>query len=1045
MLTANQTINKKTIIMNLFTIDKLRIKPLLCLLLILILSGMHAFAQDSSKISGTVYDESGEGLVGVTIINKTTGQGCVTDADGAFTIAAQIHETLQFSFIGYITKDHTIENISPLHITLTEETQKLDEVIVVGYAAQKKSTITGAITNVNMNDAEKRRVANLSQALQGQIAGVNITQSTGAPGDDISMIIRGEGTIGNNSPLYIIDGVPSRTMTFLNPSDIKSISVLKDASAAAVYGSRASGGVVVITTKNGEAGKTNVEVNYYYGLQHAVNLPKMLNASQYMDLMETAWNNSGYEGGNPYTADKGRADFADTDYLDELFDMGQTHNIQATLSGGNQKANYMISAGYLTQDGMVVYDNDRYSRFNLRSNVNAKYFERLNVGVNVQLTYAIQDKLNSKGDAPGIIRHALLRPSIIPVYKNPNDPTYKTNDPFTDLPFYKFNDRNGGWESDKYEWTSNPIALAYYTDDQRSQYTTFGNVFAEYEFLKDHSLKFRTNVGFDLNLYHNKNFRVNFGDDDGGGSGEDKGLGRQNRPSGLDESRGESYTITWNNTLNYAKQVGRHQINAVAGTEFITNYESSIGASRSRYDYINDTFRYLDFGGTESDVWNSGSGAEWALMSVFASATYVYDNKYMITGNFRADASSRFASNNTWGFFPSASVGWKISEENFMKNVSWLSDLKLRGSWGQLGNQEIDNYTFMTLLKKDGDKYVIARYGNPDLKWETSEQWNVGIDFGAFHNKLYITADYFTKTTSDILLPVSLPSFVGNVSPTIVNAGVVRNRGFELSALYRDKIGDFNFSINGNLATLNNKVLKMHPSLPHIDGLATRTTVGQPLNSYYGFVMEGIYQNDAEIKEHLHAIAQPTARPGDIRFKDLDNNGKIDDNDRGFLGSPIPKLTYGLTLNGEYKGLSVSMLFHGVADVKRYNDLKKILNYDSRPFNSTTDALNYWHGEGTSNSVPRPSFTDNGGSRISSIFVEDASFFRLKNLEIGYSFAHLLRKTKSNLSDLRVYFSAENLFTVTDYTGLDPEIVDLVDYGTYPQAQSFTIGVNIKF
>lgn len=994
---------------------------------------------------GTVVDELGEALIGVSVLNKTTGEGTITAIDGSFSLSGKQNDLIQFSYIGYASVDYVVKQEENIRVVLKEDTQNLEEVVVVGYSAQKKSSLTGAIAPVNMDDMEKRRVATVSQALQGQVAGVQITQSTGAPGDDISMLIRGEGTIGNNSPLYIIDGVPSRTMTFLNPSDISSITVLKDASAAAVYGSRASGGVVVITTKEGEVGKGHLELNYYYGIQKVANLPRMLNTQQYMDVQEIAWNNAGYEGSNPYTIDKKRTDLADTDWLDELFTLGQTHNIQATMSGGSKGVNYLLSAGYISQDGIVVYDNDRYRRFSLRSNINAKYYDRLNIGANVQLTYSIQDKLNSKGDAPGIIRHAMLRPSVLSVYKDVNDPTYKANDPFTDLPFYKNNDRNGGWESSKYEWTSNPIALAYYTDDKRSQYTTFGNVFAEYEFLQDHSLKFKTNLGIDLNLYHNKAFNQNFGDDDGSGSDVDKGLGRQNRPSNLDESRGESFTLTWNNTLSYAKQFERHNINAVAGTEFISNYESSIGASRQRYDYTNDTFRYLDFGGTESDIWNSGSGSEWALMSVFASATYVYDNRYMITGNFRADASSRFASNHAWGFFPSVSAGWKMSEEKFLKNISWLSDLKLRGSWGQLGNQEIDNYTFMTLLKKDGDKYVISRYGNPDLKWETSEQWNVGVDLGILRNKLYLSADYFMKTTSDILLPISLPSYVGSVSPTIVNAGTVRNKGFELSLTYRDKVGDFNYSINGNIATLDNKVLKLHPNLPNIDGKVTRTTVGQPLNAYYGFVMEGIYQNEAEINEQLYATDNPTVQPGDIRFKDLDNNGKIDDNDRDFLGSPIPRFTYGFTLNGEYKGFNFSMLFHGVQDVQHFNDLKKILNYDTRPFNHTTEMLGYWHGEGTSNSIPRPSFTDNGGSRISSIFVEDASFFRLKNVELGYSFAKLLKKINSPISDLKIYVSAENLFTVTSYSGLDPESTDLIDYGTYPQARSFLFGVNVKF
>ena len=1021
---------------NLFS-SKSRVRQF-CLTMLCLFLFQGVIAQNKMLV-GTVVDELGEALIGVSVLNKTTGEGTITAIDGSFSLSGKQNDLIQFSYIGYASVDYVVKQEENIRVVLKEDTQNLEEVVVVGYSAQKKSSLTGAIAPVNMDDMEKRRVATVSQALQGQVAGVQITQSTGAPGDDISMLIRGEGTIGNNSPLYIIDGVPSRTMTFLNPSDISSITVLKDASAAAVYGSRASGGVVVITTKEGEVGKGHLELNYYYGIQKVANLPRMLNTQQYMDVQEIAWNNAGYEGSNPYTIDKKRTDLADTDWLDELFTLGQTHNIQATMSGGSKGVNYLLSAGYISQDGIVVYDNDRYRRFSLRSNINAKYYDRLNIGANVQLTYSIQDKLNSKGDAPGIIRHAMLRPSVLSVYKDVNDPTYKANDPFTDLPFYKNNDRNGGWESSKYEWTSNPIALAYYTDDKRSQYTTFGNVFAEYEFLQDHSLKFKTNLGIDLNLYHNKAFNQNFGDDDGSGSDVDKGLGRQNRPSNLDESRGESFTLTWNNTLSYAKQFERHNINAVAGTEFISNYESSIGASRQRYDYTNDTFRYLDFGGTESDIWNSGSGSEWALMSVFASATYVYDNRYMITGNFRADASSRFASNHAWGFFPSVSAGWKMSEEKFLKNISWLSDLKLRGSWGQLGNQEIDNYTFMTLLKKDGDKYVISRYGNPDLKWETSEQWNVGVDLGILRNKLYLSADYFMKTTSDILLPISLPSYVGSVSPTIVNAGTVRNKGFELSLTYRDKVGDFNYSINGNIATLDNKVLKLHPNLPNIDGKVTRTTVGQPLNAYYGFVMEGIYQNEAEINEQLYATDNPTVQPGDIRFKDLDNN------DRDFLGSPIPRFTYGFTLNGEYKGFNFSMLFHGVQDVQHFNDLKKILNYDTRPFNHTTEMLGYWHGEGTSNSIPRPSFTDNGGSRISSIFVEDASFFRLKNVELGYSFAKLLKKINSPISDLKIYVSAENLFTVTSYSGLDPESTDLIDYGTYPQARSFLFGVNVKF
>lgn len=1031
---------------NLF-LRETKVRRLSLTLISLFLFQVMLFAQNATGLlSGTVVDDTGASLIGVSVMNVTTSDGTITSIDGSFSISGKENDLIQFSYIGYASIDYRVKTDKKIHIVLREDTQNLEEVVVVGYSAQKKSSLTGAIAPVNMNDMEKRRVATVSQALQGQVAGVQITQSTGAPGDEISMLIRGEGTIGSNSPLYVIDGIPSRTMTFLNPSDIKSITVLKDASAAAIYGSRASGGVVVITTKEGELGKSSLELNYYYGMQKTANLPKMLNTKQYMDVLETAWGNAGYGGINPYISEKNRTDLANTNWLNELFTLGQTHNIQATISGGSKGINYLLSAGYISQDGIVIYDNDKYRRFNLRSNINAKYFDRLNIGANVQLTYAIQDKLNSKGDEPGIIRHAMLRPPMLSVNKDVNDPTYRFSDPFTDLPFYKHNNRNGGWESDKYEWTSNPIALAYYTDNKRAQYTTFGNVFAEYEFLEDHSLKYKTNVGIDLNLYHNKAFNQNFGDDDGSGAAIDKGLGRQNRPSNLNENRGESFTMTWNNTLSYAKMLEeKHSINAVVGTEFITNYESAIGASRQRFDYSSETFRYLDFGGTESGIWNSGSGSEWALMSFYASTTYVFNNRYMLTGNFRADASSRFASNHTWGFFPSVSGGWKMSEEKFLKELSWLSDLKLRGSWGQLGNQEIDNYTFMTLLVKDGDRYVVSRYGNPDLKWETSEQWNVGVDFGMWQNKLYLSADYFVKTTTDILLPISLPSYVGSVSPTIVNAGSVRNKGFELSLTYRDKVGDFSYSINSNVAVLSNKVTKLHANLPIIDGKVTRTAVGQPLNSYYGFVMEGIYQNSNEIKDQLFDTDNPSVKPGDIRFKDLDRNGRIDDNDRDYLGSPIPDYTYGVTLNGEYKGFSLSLLFHGVEGVERYNDLKKILNYDTRPFNYTTDVLGYWHGEGTSHTIPRPSFSDNGGSRVSSVFVEDASFFRMKNVELGYSFRSILKKAKLPFSDLRVYVSAENLFTITSYSGLDPESTDLIDFGTYPQARSFLFGVNVKF
>lgn len=1007
----------------------------------LLYCGNTLYAQ---SVAGVVYDSDGSTpLPGVSVVVKGTGIGTATDFDGQYSLQNVMDDAvLVFSYMGYLAQEVPVNGRAAIDVVLAEDLQLLDEVVLIGYSEVKKSTLTGAVSAVDMSNFEKTRITNISQALQGQIAGVQVTSSTGAPGDAVEVRIRGEGTIGNNDPLYVVDGIPSRDIAFLNQADIKSITVLKDASAAAIYGSRASGGVVLITTKSGAVGKISFDFNYFTGVQTATNLPNMLNTEQYMATVEKAWNNSDRTGTNPYTADKDRADFSDTDWLDELFEQGKSQNLQFTASGGSEKVQFLMSLGYYGQDGIVIFENDKYQRLNYRTNINATLSDRLTVGTNLQLTYSKQDKLSSKGDAPGIIRHAMLRPPVIGVYKDVNDPTYSENDPFTDLPFYLHNNRdNGGWESDKYEWTSNPIALAHFTDDKRRVFKTFGNVFAEYAFMKNKELKFRTNLGIDLSFFHNKAFGENFGDDDGGGNATDQGLGRQNRPNSLNEERGEAFTVTFNNTLNYLKTIGdKHDVSALIGTEYIENYTSSIGASRSRFANTEDTFRYLDYGGSEVDLWNSGSASEWALFSLFGSSSYVFDNKYMVTGNLRADASSRFSENNRWGIFPSVSAGWKISEENFLAGADWLSNLKLRASWGKLGNQEIDNYAYLTLISQVDGKVVVNRYGNEDLKWESSTQKNIGVDIGLFKNKLALSAEYFEKNTTDILLPIGLPNIVGDVAPTIINAGEVSNKGFELSVNYRNADHEFKYGVNINMATLTNNVEKLHPNVPNLIGQVTRTQPGQPLNAFYGYKMDGIYQNQAEIDSHLSGTLNPNVKPGDIKFQDMNGDGIINSDDREFIGSPIPDLTFGVSLSANYKNFDFSTLFQGVEGIERYNDSKKILDYDTRPFNYTTNILGAWDGEGSSNTVPRVAFEDNGSSRVSSIFVEDASYLRLKNVEVGYTINSI-----AGIQDIRLYVSGQNLWTLTDYTGLDPESTDLIDMGTYPQSRAFLFGMNLKF
>lgn len=1004
-----------------------------------------ALEVQQTQVEGTVVDASGKPLAGATIRVKGQETTTSTDIEGHFALAVNDGQVLSISFTGYHSKEVDPTTGQHLLITLTEDAAALDEVIVVGYSAQRRSSVTGAVASVNMADLETRRVPNVAQSLQGQVAGVQITQTSGAPGDGINVRIRGEGTIGNNNPLYVIDGVPSRDITFLNPSDIESMSVLKDASAAAIYGSRASAGVVVITTKQGKAGQSALNINYFSGLQQVANLPKLLNTQQYLDVSETAWNNSGNNGENPYTIDKTRTDLADTDWLDELFETGKTNSVELSASGGNEQTQYSISGGYYRQNGIIVYDNDKYERLNFRANVNSALTERFKIGTNLQLMYSKRDQISAKGDSPGIIRHAMLRPPLLGVYKDPSDPTWSDHDPFTDLPFYRHNSVNGGYESNKYEVTRNPLAAAYFTDNVFSRIKTFGNVYGEYALLADKSLKFRTNVGIDLNVNHTKAFFENYGDDDGSAGPNDLGKGRINRPEGLDENRGTDFTLTWNNVLSYEKTLGLHQISGLVGTEYINNNASSMNGSRRRYDYTLPTFRYLDYGSTLLDLWNGGSGSEYALFSLFGSATYEYDGKYMATANLRADESSRFGENNRWGYFPSVSVGWTMSKEQFMQDINWISDLRLRASTGALGNQEIDNYAYLTLMRRAGENYLIDRYGNPDLKWETTIQHNVGLDLALFQNQVTFTADYFIKDTRDILLPISLPSLVGDVQPTIINAGRVKNKGFEFSLGYRKTTeGGFRYGINANLATLSNEVAKLHPNVPYISGTATRTQVGNPLNAYFGYLQEGIYQNQEEIDTHLSGVENPPQKPGDIRFKDLNGDGVINDQDREFMGSPIPKLTYGLNLSAAYKGFDFAALIQGVQGVDRYNDGRKILDFDTRPFNYTTDVLGSWNGEGSSNSIPRLTYNDNGSSRVSSIVLENASYARLKNLELGYSFGSLVKKTNA-LKNMRVYVSGQNLLTLTDYKGLDPESTDLIDMGTYPSSRTFLVGINVTF
>lgn len=1007
------------------------------------LSTISLYTYAQTKVVGKVTDEQGMPIPGAVVMQTGTKNQTATNSEGVYTLtlAGDKDQSLTFSYLGFntITRPYTG---SAINVSLTSNMQNLNEVVVLGYTAQKKSTITAAVSNVNMDNLAKTRVVDVAQALQGQVPGVFVAANTGAPGDGIKLRIRGEGTLGNNDALYIIDGVPTRDITFLNQNDISSMTVLKDAAAAAIYGSRAAGGVVVITTKSGQSGKTTANIEYFQGYHNATNLPKMLNTDQYLTVKDIAWHNTLGNAANatsPYKAARSRTDLSDTDWLGELFETGKSKNLQVSASGGGKEVQYLLSSGYYKQDGIVVEDKDVFERFNFRSNVNAKLSDRFSIGTNLQLSYAKQDKLSSSGDVPGVIRHALLRPPLLGVYKNPSDPTYSPSNPFTDLPFYTGNDN--GWDKN-FEFSSNPIAIVHFTNDKRKTFQTFGNVYAEYAFLSDKSLKFRSNVGVDISFSHNKNFAQNFGDDNDNNPDElYPGMGRNNKPNNLDENRGQVMTFTFSNTLNYAKIFnGKHNVNFLLGTENITSRSSAIGGSRQNFNKSTSGFQYLDYGSL-TNIYNSGSASGFDLISFFASGTYGFNDKYFATATLRADGSSRFGPNNKWGYFPSASAGWLMSNEDFMKNVEWVSNLRWRLSWGKAGNQEIPNNTYQTLVSEAGGVVNVVRYGNPDIKWETTTQTNFGLDLGLLKNRLTFSADYFVKKTDDILLTVGLPAVsVGVIDRTYVNAGEVTNKGFEFGLGLKNMDHAFKYNVNANFSTLTNRVNKLQTYVKNIidDATHTRTEVGQPISSYYGLVFDGIYQNANEINTHLFTNKNG-ALPGDIRFKDLNGDGQINADDRTFIGNPIPKFTYGFAFSSSYKKFDFSFLIQGIADVDVYNDLKQIINFDSRPFNSMTSVLNSWTGEGTSNTLPRLTFNNNGGGNVSSVFVEDASYARLKNVELGYTFDI----KKAGFRNVRLYASGQNLFTITNYTGLDPESTSLIDKGTYPQSKAFILGLKL--
>jgi len=1010
----------------------------------------------SADITGRVTDPDGNPLAGASVKVKGGDVGTTTDADGSFVLrGVDENSTLEISFVGYETQTFSIKNRNNVSITLKKTENKLEEVqvVVVGYQTRKRGDLSGAVSIVNVGGISKLPALSVDQALQGKAPGVRITQNTGQPGDGVVVRVRGVGTINDNNPLFIIDGVPTKDgINFLSSNDIESLIVLKDASSAAIYGARASNGVVLITTKSGKKGKPQFNYSGYGGIQVHGDLPKMLNTQEYVEIYNEAVDNDNADISNPALKRKpipSGMPMANTDWLKEIFQTAQIQNHQLSVRGGTEKTLYYISGNYFRQDGIIL--NSWYERYSLLSKLNLDLTDRLSIADNINISYSRKNRIGSSGDGYGgnggsVVRYALFRTPAIPVYDSTGV--------YSDLPAYP------NFFGDGY----NPVALANKTDNKEAQYRVFTNLYAEYKVTKD--IRFKTDAGLDAIITNNKRFDENYGTNL-----------RINSPSRLSESTASNFNFVWNNTIRYNKIFnGIHNVNFIIGTEAITNQTKIHGGSDNTFPDQIPSLRYLNNGLSPSKTVFEGQ-QEWALFSLFGNVNYIYANKYLFSVNARRDGSSRFGPNNKYGNFYSGSVGWNIHNESWLQeHLPIFSKLKLRASFGQLGNQDIGNYAFASIIGRGynyvfGDPpvsnpgYTVSTRGNEKVKWESSTQADAGIDLGIWNNKLSLIVDYFIKRTSDMLIPIPLPLIGGSASTPYVNAGKVENKGFEVELNYSSSDHALKYDINVNFATLANKVLSLSNGEPipggRIDNgiYATLTTVGHPIGSFYLYEMDGIFQDDAEIISS--AYQGNYIRPGDVKFKDINGDGVINEKDRTFLGSAIPKYTFGTTANLQYGNFDLSVFFQGTDGNKLYLQVNQDIEGFYRAFNVTQRVYDErWRGKATSNTMPRVSWLGSSNNKTpSSRFLEDGSYVRLKNLQIGYSIPEKI-VSKWHITNLRIYFTGQNLWTLTKYTGLDPEmntsdnlnsekyrgdVAAGIDWGTYPSARSYIVGVNLNF
>ena len=1015
--------------------------------LIFLFLGIGAMAQN--RVTGTVTDAAtGETLIGVSVYVENTQIGSVTDIDGRYEISVPDGKNLVFDYIGYKTVTQAVAGRSVIDVALEEDTTFLDEVVVVGYSVMKKRDVLGAVSKVGGEELTKVPVSSVQQSLQGRIAGVNVTSETGAPGAGISVRVRGTGSISSsNEPLYIVDGIPVEgALNTLSAGDIEEISILKDASSAAIYGSRATNGVVLITTKSGKEGDAKISYNMQSGVQFHGNLPQMTTTEEYISLYNEAARND-----NEVLSIKRKLiegeylkDFPNVNHLEEIFRVAPINQHELTLSGGNSKVRYLLSGSYYNQQGIIK--NSGYDRASVRASVNSQVKEWLKIDLNLSGSYANNRMLSSSGDGykndmgGSVVRYALFR--------NPAIPVYDANGNYVDMPGeYYGSAAYNSFFGDGYS----PEGLTEYTDRTNKTKTLLatGNVIINFT----KNLFWKTTMGLD---YRHNTFRLynkTWGTND-----------RINETNSLTMRYNENVNWTVNSTINHTITIGDHHINYLLGGEAIRNREYVISSANE--DFASDDADLLYIGLGQGTLTSSQGENASALLSFFANVNYNYGSRYYVSGIIRRDGSSRFRAGNRWGTFYSASAGWNIDQEAFMEDLDWLSKLKLRVGYGAIGNQNIGLYAYSDRYSGKyyyafgngiADGYAQTTLGNSELKWETSRQFNAGLDMEFLQGSIGASVDWYYKITDDMLVQESLPTSVGNTATPWVNNGSVLNTGVDLEVFYRKQFKDWGFDITLNGGYLHNEVLKLNS--PILGGLVndgvqiTRTEVGQPIGAFYMYEMEGIFQNDVEIM--TSPMQGSGIKPGDVKYRNINGDNVIDGNDRTFVGSSIPKFTTGINLGVNWRGWDFSMFFQGAFGQKVYIQFYNDSEGFYRGFPATKRYYdNHWTGEGSTNVYPRATWNGTNNRKVSTRFLEDGSYMRLKNMQLGYTFK-LPESWK--VTHCRAYIAATNLLTFTRFSGLDPEMTvnanstsegdraNGIDWGTYPVAKSVTLGLNLTF